>query len=57
MARPRLEDGALTQTTFRLTETDLSRIREAAQRDERSPSNWIRVAIKEKLEREQNGTV
>lgn len=57
MARPRLEDEALTQTTFRLTETDLSRIREAAKIDERSPSNWIRVAVKEKLERENNGTI
>jgi predicted transcriptional regulator len=56
MARPRIEpENVLTATTFRLSNRDLEAIRVAAERDERSPSQWIRKAVKEKLEREQNG--
>ena len=58
MARPRLEpEAALTQTTFRLSETDLQKVREMAVFEDRSPSQWIRRAVKEKIEREQNGTI
>jgi len=58
MARPRIEpEAALTQTTFRLSQRELERVREMAALDERSPSQWIRRAVKEKIEREENGTI
>jgi predicted transcriptional regulator len=55
MSRPRIEpEAVLTQTTFRLSERDLERVREMAAREDRSPSQWIRRAIKETLERKEN---
>lgn len=54
MARPRIEQ-VLASTTFRLSKQDLHNVRVAAEKDLRSPSQWIRIAVKEKLEREQNG--
>jgi len=47
----------LTQTTFRLSQRDLERVREMAALDKKSPSQWIRRAVKEKIEREENGTI
>jgi predicted transcriptional regulator len=56
MARPRIEpEAALTQTTFRLSESDLQKVREIAALEDRSPSQWIRRAVKEKIEEKQNG--
>jgi len=58
MARPRLTpDAVLTQTAFRLSEIDLEALRLAAKKVSLSPSEWIRFAVSEKLERDNNGAV
>ena len=58
MARPRLvADAVLAQTAFRLTSTDLEAVRFAAKSNSQSASAWVRLAILEKLERDENGKV
>ncbi len=58
MARPRLTpDAVLAQTSFRLASTDLEAVRLAAKSDSQSASAWVRLAILEKLERDENGKV
>ena len=58
MARPRLyEDAATTQTAFKLSETDLVALRYLAALANQSPSEWIRTAVRERIEREKNGAV
>jgi len=58
MARPRLmPDAVLTQTAFRLSESDLEALRLAAKRASLSASGWVRLAISEKLERDENAEV
>ena len=55
MARPRLGERRLTQTSFRLLPLELEAIKVAAERDLKPTSNWIRLAVQEKLERDNNG--
>jgi hypothetical protein len=56
MARPRLNQSAeTTQTAFKIPQTDLIAINKSAKRAKQTQSQWIRLAIAEKLEREQNG--
>jgi hypothetical protein len=50
-------DAVLTQTAFRLSEIDLEALRLAAKKVSLSPSEWIRFAVSEKLERDNNGAV
>ena len=58
MGRPKLAKGwTLRQTSFRLHASEIEAIQVAAERDLRSPSSWIRLAVQEKLERDENGKV
>jgi len=54
MARPRLGNRRLTQTSFRLLPLELEAIKVAAERNLMPTSTWIRLAIQEKLAREDN---
>ncbi len=56
MARPRIQaDAPLAQTAFRISEKDLEAIRSAANRNGQSQGEWIREAIRQHLERNENG--
>ena len=55
MARPRLSERRLTQTSFRLLPLEFEAIKVAAERDLMPTSVWIRLALQEKLERDNNG--
>ena len=55
MARPRIIPGKSVQASFSLSESDYELVRAEAALAGRSVSEWVRLAVLDKLEREKNG--